>query len=56
MYDEGLAKLDSRARVAMIVLWVFVAVSVLTGVGETLEAAGALSLETDTGLLIMAPG
>jgi hypothetical protein len=54
MYDEGQAKLDARAKVARIALWVFVAVNVLTAIGEVLEATGTINLDTDISPLVMA--
>lgn len=55
-YAEGLAKLESRAKAAIIVLWLFVAVSVLTAGGEILEATGVLDIEADTGAQAIAVG
>lgn len=55
-YDEGLAKLRTRATAATIALWAFVAVSILTAGGELLEARGVLSVEFDSGPLALAIG
>ena len=55
-YDQGLATLESRAKLATAVLWAFVAVAALTGLGEALEASGSLDIATDTGPLALAVG
>jgi hypothetical protein len=55
-YDEGLAKLESRARLATAVLWAFVAVGALTAFSEVLEATGTLNIAVDTGPLALAVG
>jgi hypothetical protein len=55
-YDEGLAKLERRAKAATIVLWVFVAVTALTAGGELLEAMGILDIEVDLDPLALAVG
>jgi hypothetical protein len=47
-YEEGLSKLATRAKLATIALWAFIAVSALTVGVEALEAAnGAIYLETE---------
>src|SRR5688500_9582042 len=55
-YDEGLAKLESRAKLATAVLWAFVAVGALTAFSEVLEATGTLNIAVDTGPLALAVG
>jgi hypothetical protein len=55
-FNEGLAKLEGRAKIATSVLWVFAAVSVLTVGGEALEAAGIADIGTGAGPLVMALG
>lgn len=47
-YEEGLATLEGRARLAKAALWAFVAVAVMTGVGEVLEATAII--DTTTGV------
>jgi hypothetical protein len=53
-FSEGLARLEGRARLATIMLWVFVAFGTLTAGGEALEAAGVVNIEVDTSPLSMA--
>lgn len=48
-YGEGLTRLERRARVATIVLWLFAAVAVLTAGAESMEALGLLNVAVDTG-------
>jgi hypothetical protein len=55
-FNEGLAKLEARAKIATIVLWVFAAVSVLTAGCELLEASGMIDIETGSGMLVLAAG
>jgi len=55
-YDEGLEKLEARARLATAALWAYVAVSAATAGGELLEAAGFLNIEVDMGALAVAVG
>lgn len=50
-YQEGLAKLEGRARLATIVLWVFLAAATLSGFGAMLETAGVVDIALDTGAL-----
>ena len=47
-FNEGLAKLEGRAKLARIVLWTFMAVGVLTAGSELLEASGRVDIEADT--------
>jgi hypothetical protein len=56
MNEEGLRVLESRAKLATIGLWLFVALSIPTGVSELLEAAGTVNIDTDVGALVMAVG
>ena len=55
-YDEGQAKLRSRARVATAMLWAFVAVAAISGLGEVLKASGTIDIAVDTSPLAMAIG
>ena len=55
-YEEGLATLESRARSAKAALWAFVAVAVLTGVGEVLEAMGIIDTAVGVDPLTLAVG
>src|SRR5687768_18560933 len=55
-YGEGLAKLEGRARLATTVLWLFVAVAVLTAGGELMETFGLLNVAVDTGPLVLMAG
>lgn len=55
-FNEGLAKLEARAKVATLVLWAFAAVSVLTAGGEALEAAGMVDIATGVGPMVLALG
>src|SRR5688572_8646757 len=52
-YEDGLAKLESRARLATIALWTFVAVATLTAAGELLEAFGVINVEAGLGPLVV---
>lgn len=53
-YNEGLAKLEGRAKLATIALWVFAGVTALTGVGGVLQLLGVVDIAVDTGPLAMA--
>src|SRR5687767_1529604 len=55
-YDQGLATLENRAKLATAVLWAFVAVAVMTGFGEVLEATGTINIAVDAGPLALAIG
>jgi hypothetical protein len=55
-YNEGLAKLEGRAKLATIVLWLFVAVATLTAVGEVLQGLGMIDVEQGVGSLVLAIG
>ena len=55
-FNEGMAKLESRARLAVIVLWIFVVVSALTAGAEAMEATGTVDLALDSGPLVLAIG
>ena len=55
-YVEGLAKLESRAKLATAVLWAFVAVAALTAFSEVLEATGTVNIAVDAGPLALAMG
>ncbi len=55
-YEDGLATLESRAKLAKAALWLFVAVAAATGAGELLEAVGAVDIMADTGPLALALG
>ena len=55
-YHEGLAKLESRAKAATVVLWAFIAMSVLTAGGEMLETSGMIDTVAGTDGLTLAVG
>ncbi len=55
-YEEGLTRLESRAGLAKGALWLFVAVAMATGSGETLEAMGAVDVAVDQSPLALAVG
>ena len=55
-YEEGLAKLEGRARLATMALWVFLAMATLSGFGSLLETAGVVDITVDTGTLATAVG
>jgi hypothetical protein len=55
-YEEGLATLESRARLAKAALWLFVAVAAVTGAGEVMETTGIVDTATGTDPLTFAVG
>ena len=55
-YDEGQAKLQSRARLATAMLWAFVAIAAISGFGEVLEATGTINVAVDASPLALAIG
>jgi len=55
-YEDGLAKLESRAKLAKAALWLFAAVAAAEAVGEMLEAMGAVDIAVDDGPLALAIG
>ena len=55
-FNEGLATLEGRAKLARIVLWTFVAIGILTAGSEALEAAGLVDITLDTNPLTMIVG
>lgn len=55
-YQEGLARLEGRGKLATIVLWLFAAMAPFTAGSELLEATGVVNIEVDEGPLAAAIG